>query len=167
MELGALSILHMASSGQGNSGNGGAQAGQSSQTPSRQGPGRWTYKTPTTESADALDYQEQITGQPAWRVYMIEDLEFDSFTGKELLEAKGPGYKQFLEKDGTPKPWFEHGKGLKGLLTQAERQSRLAERLMLPLIWHVAEPEFADFLRQRFRREGWNNIDVRDTPAKR
>ncbi|MFL5357258.1 Tox-REase-5 domain-containing protein [Archangium sp.] len=167
VELGALSILHMASSGQGNSGGGDAKEGQSSQTPPRPGPGRWTYKTPTTESEDALDYQEQVTGQPAWRVYLIDGMEFDSFTGKELLEAKGPGYKQFLEKDGTLKPWFEGGKGFQGLMEQARKQSRIAKTLKLPLIWHVAEPEFASFLRQRFRREGWDNIDVRDTSLKR
>lgn len=167
VELGALSILHMAGSGPGHGSGGSAKAGQSSQSPPRQGPGRWTYKTPTTESADALDYQEQITSQPAWRVYMIEDVEFDSFTGKELLEAKGPGYKRFLEEDGTPKPWFEAGKGFQGLLVQAERQSRLAERLKLPLIWHVAEPEFAGFLRKLFGSKGWKNIEIRDTASTR
>jgi restriction endonuclease fold toxin 5 of polymorphic toxin system len=163
VELGALSILHMASSGQGN-GGGGAQAGKASQTATRQGPGKWIYKTPTTESEDALDYQEQITGQPAWRVYMIEGVEFDSFTGKELLEAKGPGYKSFLQKDGTAQPWFLTSKGYKGLRDQARRQSQLAQALKLPLSWHVAEAEFASFLRDLFKKEGWTNITVHHTP---
>jgi hypothetical protein len=164
VELGALSILHMASNGLGSTGGGSAKAGTSSQTASTQGPGRWTYRKPTTESEDALDYQEQVTGQPAWRVYMAGEVEFDGFNSKELLEAKGPSYKKFLEKDGTAKPWFENGEGFKGLMDQAGRQSNLAERLKLPLVWHVAEKEFANFLRKRFKREGWDNIDVRYTP---
>jgi hypothetical protein len=36
--------------------------------------------------------------------------------------------------------------------------------LKLPVVWHVAEAEFADFLRKRFKNEGWTNIDVRYTP---
>src|SRR5690242_1569506 len=105
VELGALSILHMAGSRQGNADGGNPKAA------STQGPGKWVYKTPTTKSKDALDYQEQVTGQPAWRVYMIGEVEFDSFTGKELIEAKGRGYKSFFEKDGTPKDWYKLSKG--------------------------------------------------------
>ncbi|WNG42554.1 hypothetical protein F0U61_49095 [Archangium violaceum] len=158
VELGALSILHMAGS---------RQATKATRTAPTQGPGKWTYRTPTTESEEALDYQEQITGQPAWRVYMVGEVEFDGFNGKELQEAKGANYKNFLEKDGTAKPWFENGPGLKGLLSQAERQSQHAAQLRLPLIWHVAEVEFANFLRKRFKKEGWKNIDIRHTPPAR
>ena len=42
------------------------KAGKSTQTASSQGPGRWTYKKPTTSSKSSLDYQEQVTGRPAW-----------------------------------------------------------------------------------------------------
>jgi hypothetical protein len=147
MELGALSILHMASSGQ--------------------EPGRWVHKTPSTRSENALDYQEQVTGQPAWRVYTIGDVEFDGFTGKELLEAKGPGYKSFFEKDGTPKDWYRRSQGFEELMSQAERQSKLAERLKLPLTWHVAEAEVANALRKLFEREGWTTITVRHTAPAR
>jgi hypothetical protein len=167
VELGALSILHMSGSGQGNTGGGSANAGTASNPAPTHGPGRWTYKTPTTDSEDALDYQEQVTGQPAWRVYMIGEVEFDGFNGKELLEAKGASYKKFLEKDGTAKPWFESGKGFQGLMEQAGKQSKLAETLNLPVVWHVAEAEFANFLRKRFKREGWTNIDVRHTSPAR
>ncbi|MFL5352258.1 Tox-REase-5 domain-containing protein [Archangium sp.] len=167
VELGALSILHMASSGQGKTGGGGTQAGKASQTAAQRGPGKWIYKTPTTGSEEALDYQEQVTGQPSWRVYLIEDVEFDSFTGRELLEAKGPGYKNFLQKDGTAQPWFLNSKGFKGLREQARRQSDLARLLKQPLTWHVAEAEFADFLRALFKKEGWDNIEVVLTPPAR
>ena len=91
MDLGALSILHMAGKGRGNSGGASGKAGKDSQTAPAKGPGKWTYKKPTTESKRSLDYQEQVTGRPAWWVYMIGKLEFDGIqAGKELLEAKGP-----------------------------------------------------------------------------
>ncbi|WP_434385059.1 Tox-REase-5 domain-containing protein [Melittangium boletus] len=151
---GALSVVQMA-------------ARESGGTPSRAGPGRWVHQTPTTESAQALDYQEQVTGQPAWRVYRVGEVEFDGFTGVELLEAKGGSYKKFLEKDGTAQPWFARGKGLKGVLNQAEAQWKVSQRLGIPLVWHVAEVEFANFLRATFKQRKWNEIDVRHTPPRR
>jgi hypothetical protein len=156
-ELGTLSILHMADSRQGDS-----DAGKGRTAPA-QGPGRWIHKTPTTPSKAALDYQEQVTGQPAWRVYMIEEVEFDGFTGRALLEAKGPNYRNFFTQDGIPQPWYVLSGGYKELLTQAGRQSKLAERLKLPLIWHVADAEVVQVLRAIFEGEGWDNIDVRHT----
>jgi hypothetical protein len=156
MDLSALSILHMAGGGQ-----------SSPQMASAREPGRWTYKKPTTESKQARDYQEQVTGRPAWWVYIIGKVEFDGFNGKELLEAKGGSYKNFLTKRGTAQPWFETGEGFKGLMDQAEKQSKLAAQLKLPLVWHVAEAEFANFLRTIFESNGWTNIDVRHTQAAR
>ncbi|ATB35647.1 hypothetical protein CYFUS_001061 [Cystobacter fuscus] len=167
MDLGALSILHMAGKGPGRTSGTSGKAGKSSQTASAKGPGKWTYKKPTTESKQALDYQEQVTGRPAWYVYMIGEVEFDGFNGKELLEAKGTSYKKFLTKDGTAQPWFEAGKGFKGLMEQARKQSRLASRLKLPLVWYVAEAEFANFLREVFESDGLDNITVRHTPPAR
>ena len=166
VELGASSILHMAG-GSGYTASGRSKAGGSSHPASGRGPGKWKYKTPTTESTQALDYQEQITGQPAWRVYMIGEVEFDGFTGKELLEAKGSSYKKFLTKGGAAQPWFEAGEGFKGLMEQARRQSRIALTLNLPVVWHVAEVEFANFLRTAFKEDGWNNITVHHTPPAR
>ena len=144
-------MLHMAASRGGGNGRSG-KAGSVSQTRSTPGPGRWTYKTPTTESTRARDYQEQVTGRPAWWVYMVGEVEFDGFNGRELT------------KDGKVQPWFEGGEGFTGLMEQAGRQSKLAERLKLPLVWHVAEAEFAAFLREAFGKEGWKNIDVRHVP---
>jgi len=164
VDLGALSILHMASSSPGKSGGASGKAGKANKTAPPRGPGQWTYKKPTTESKQALDYQEQITGRPAWYVYMVGEVEFDGFNGKELLEAKGASYKNFLMKDGTAQPWFENGKGFKGLMEQARKQSRLAETLKLPLVWYVAEAEFANFLREIFESDGLDNITVRHTP---
>ncbi|HEY0094003.1 MAG TPA: Tox-REase-5 domain-containing protein, partial [Archangium sp.] len=163
LDLSALSILHMAGKGRGNTGSASGKAGQSPQSAPARGPGRWTYKTPTTESKRSLDYQEQVTGRPAWWVYMVGKLEFDGFKLGELLEAKGPGYCSFFEADGTPKPWFKASGGFTQLMEQAERQSKMAQQLGLPVSWHVADANVAKFLRQIFKKEKWNNITVHHT----
>ena len=156
---GALSVVHLAVGRPGSTGG--------SLATTSPGPGRWVHKTPTTESEAARDYQEQVTGQPAWRVYEVDGVEFDGFTGGELLEAKGPSYKHFLEKDGTAKPWFEDGPGLESLLVQADRQLRIAQKAKVPLVWHVAEAEFAHFLRKTFQSQGFKSITVRHTSPTR
>ena len=91
-------------------------------------------------------------------------MEFDGFNGQALLEAKGASYSHFLTKDGSVQPWFENGKGYKGLLAQARQQSDAARVLNLPVVWHVAELRFAEFLRALFEENGWVNISVRHTP---
>ncbi|WP_375770901.1 restriction endonuclease fold toxin 5 domain-containing protein [Archangium gephyra] len=164
MDLGALAILHMAGKGGGRSGGASGKAGKAAQTAPAKNPGRWTYKKPTTGSKRSLDYQEQVTGRPAWWVYMIGKLEFDGIKLGELLEAKGPGYCSFFEADGSPKYWFEVSGGFKQLMEQAERQSKAAQRLGLPVSWHVADANVAKFLRKIFETEGWDNITVHYTP---
>ncbi|WP_309895999.1 Tox-REase-5 domain-containing protein [Archangium sp.] len=164
VDLGALSILHMASSRQGNSGAGASgSSGQPSQSASAQGPGKWTYKKPTTESEPSLRYQEQITGRPAWYVYLVEGLEFDGFNGKHLLEAKGPGYCSFFNPDGTPKYWYVNSGKFDEMMNQAENQAKKAQLLGLPVTWHVADAQIAKHLRKIFKNRGWNNITVRHT----
>ena len=108
-----------------------------------------------------------MTGRPAWYVYMIEELEFDGFNGKTLLEAKGPGYRAFFNADGTPKYWYFQSEKFREMVEQARRQSQAAERLKLPLIWHVADAEVAKFLAQTFKERDWRNITVRHTPPSR
>ncbi|HEX8435008.1 Tox-REase-5 domain-containing protein [Archangium sp.] len=163
MDLGALSILHMAGSGPGNTGGGSGKAGKPTQTASAQGPGKWTYKKPTTSSKDSLDYQEQVTGRPAWWVYMIGKVEFDGIRGRELLEAKGPGYCSFFNADGTPKYWYTRSGKFNEMMAQARSQSEMAQHLGLPLIWHVADAKVAEFLREIFRDKEWTHIEVRHT----
>jgi hypothetical protein len=92
---------------------------------------------------------------------MVGRVEFDGFNGKELLEAKGASYNHFLKKDGTARSWFLAGEGFKGLMEQAGNQSRTARALNLPLVWYVAEAEFAKFLREIFDNNGLGDIDVR------
>ena len=163
MDVGALSVLHMASRGKGTTGGPGGKAGQPPKTAPVKGPGRWTYKKPTTESKSSLDYQEQITGRPAWWVYMIGKLEFDGFKVKELLEAKGPGYCAFFNADGSPKYWYVYSGKFKEMIEQARSQSIAAQSLGLPVTWHVADANVARFLREIFENEDLSNITVQYT----
>ncbi len=164
VDLGALSLLHMASGGQGNSGGASGPSGPPTQATSAQGPGKWTYKKPTTESERSLEYQEQITGRPAWYVYMVSPVEFDGFNGKQLLEAKGPGYCSFFNPDGTPKYWYVNSGKFTEMMEQTRKQAKKARLLGLPVIWHVADAQVAKHLRKIFRREKeLDNITVRHT----
>jgi len=164
VDLGALSILHMASGGKGSTGGGASgSSGQPSQSASVQGPGKWTYKKPTTESEPSLRYQEQITGRPAWYVYRVEGLEFDGFNGQQLLEAKGPGYCSFFNPDGTPKYWYVNSGKFDQMMDQAGKQAEMARLSGLPVTWHVADAQVAKHLREIFKDRGWKNITVRHT----
>ncbi|WP_434387748.1 Tox-REase-5 domain-containing protein [Melittangium boletus] len=149
---GALTVLHMARAPSGKTG--------------RAGPGHWTYKTPTTTSEEALAFQEQVTGRPAWWVYMVEDVEFDGFTGTVLLEAKGPGYCAFFNADGTPKYWYRNSGKFDQMMEQAKRQRDVSIQSGIPMIWHVADAKVAEFLRRLFQKYDWRSIDVRHTPPK-
>jgi hypothetical protein len=164
--LGALSIVHMEGNGPGAPGGGGNQTKRPPPVPARE-PGRWMYKKPTTRSDGALDYQEQVTGRPAWWVYMIGEVEFDGIRGAELLEAKGPGYCAFFNADGTPKYWYVNSGKFDQLMEQADTQSKLAHQLGVSLTWHVADAKVAQFLRKVFKDKEWNNITVRHTPPAR
>jgi hypothetical protein len=166
VDLGALSVLHMAGKGQGNSGGASGKAGKSTPKASPKGPGQWKYEEPTTRSKNALDYQEQITGRPAWWVYMVGLLEFDGFNGVELLEAKGPGYLRFFNPDGTPKYWYVKSGKFNQMMDQARKQSKAAEQLGFPVVWHVADAKVAEFLRKLFTREKLDNTTVHYTPAR-
>jgi Restriction endonuclease fold toxin 5 len=164
VDLGALTVLHMAGKGQGKSGGASGKAGKPSpkKAPPK-GPGQWTYKKPTNESPRSQDYQEQITGRPAWYVYMVGILEFDGFNGLELLEAKGPGYLEFFNPDGTPKSWFVRSGKFKEMMRQAGRQSKAARDLGYPVAWHVADAKVAEFLREYFKDNDLDNITVHYT----
>ena len=81
-----------------------------------------------------------------------------------LQEAKGPGYLEFFEANGTPKAWYKESGKFQELTEQAERQSRMARRVGFPVRWYVAEKEVAQFLAQYCENAGLHNIEVRHTP---
>jgi hypothetical protein len=131
----------------------------SSAQPSANGPGRWE---PAREAMEppARRYQAQIAEAPEGYVYKVQGVKFDGFTDGVLLEAKGPGYAQFLGQNVEQGGWF---KGFRDMVEQAERQFGVANGT--PVHWHFAERAVADFMRELLRNEGLGRIKVVHTPA--
>jgi hypothetical protein len=97
-------------------------------------------------------YQSYVTGlPPGWAVTLFnpvtgKDVYFDGCreTDGTMLEAKGPGYLDMLEK-GPDYPW----KGVEAkMLDQAQRQVAVAGGR--PIVWYFAEGEVADRMRELF-----------------
>ena len=101
----------------------------------------------------AREYQRRISGAPDGTAYRVDGVNFDSYVGGVLIEAKGPGYASLCRRlpDGSlaPRGWFS---GFNNVLKQAERQNRVARRHGHPVQWHVAEEDFADLLRRVIRQ---------------
>ncbi|WP_338282321.1 Tox-REase-5 domain-containing protein [Corallococcus caeni] len=134
-----------------------------------QGPGQWG---PAKESMKppARRYQEQITGHTADEAYWVGGastqaggVKFDGFKDGVLLEAKGPGYAKFFE-GLEPKEWFRNS-GAQGLVEQAERQSRMARGMGIPVRWHVAEKVAADAFRELLKNARVVGVEIVHTPA--
>jgi hypothetical protein len=106
-----------------------------------------------------LSGPRSITGLPFGKAYELNGIKFDGFTDGVLLEAKGPGYANFI-KDGKFADWWEKT-GLEKLLDQAERQTGVAQGRRIE--WHFAEEEPARLIRELFRPRGIN-IEVIVTP---
>jgi hypothetical protein len=109
-------------------------------------------------SPRAANYQSQITGNPADLVYEMNGVRFDGFDGKALLEAKGPGFANFLDKSGAFESFFN---GAKQLESQALRQLKAAKGV--PIEWHVAEPRVANAIRTLLQKSGAERIKVLNT----
>ncbi|NTX62868.1 hypothetical protein HUA74_19660 [Myxococcus sp. CA051A] len=133
------------------------------------GPGQWG---PVNESMKppARRYQEQVTGHSADDAYWVGGMstqtggvKFDGFKDGVLLEAKGPGYAKFFE-GLEPKEWFRNS-GAKGLVEQAERQSRKVRGMGIPVRWHVAEKAAADALREFFKNARVVGVEIVHTSA--
>jgi hypothetical protein len=118
------------------------------------GPGKWVQVNESM-SDRAREYQAEVTGAPKGSAYRVrrgdEEVDFDGYDPKEdlLLEAKGPGYEQFLDETLDFKTFFN---GENPLFEQARRQVRLAQGT--PIRWIVAEERFALKLREVFRNRG-------------
>jgi hypothetical protein len=111
-------------------------------------PGRWS-KTNESMSDRAARYQEQQTGKPAriWE-YKVGDVSFDGFKDGKLIEAKGPGYAQWLELGESGKLRFrQYFEGARRMMNQLEKHNLIAKR-GVPVEWRVAEPKLAEYLRQ-------------------
>jgi len=53
------------------------------------------------------------------------------------------------------------------MMAQARNQSEAARQLGLPVSWHVADANVAEFLRREFAQRKWNNIAVHATAPAR
>jgi hypothetical protein len=133
------------------------------------GPGQWaTVEERASPRAQA--YQQEITGRPFKDVYEVPSgnskVKFDGYENGQLIEAKGPGYGNFFDAKGTPKPWYE-GTGAKALEDQMANQVKAAGNR--PIVWYVAE-ENAMMGMKRIaaeRVQGGSNITfIHKPPAK-
>jgi hypothetical protein len=160
--VGALYVLHMASTGAG----GGGGNTTTPWPPPPRGPGTWGQKSESMKPP-ARKYQAQVTGAPEGWVYRVKTgsgprdyVDFDGFNGSILLEAKGPNIAKFIDANLEPLWFFE---GTDGILAQAARQLDAAGRI--PVRWAVAEKRLADYLRKLFDTNGLGRIEVVHVPA--
>ncbi|MCY1030116.1 Tox-REase-5 domain-containing protein [Corallococcus sp. BB11-1] len=120
-------------------------------------------------SERARRYQEQISGHSADEAYWMGGvgkdsggLKFDGFADGVLLEAKGPGYANKFLDNLSPRVWFQKS-GAKALVEKAQRQLARAPP-DVPIRWHVAELKTTEAIRELFRLNGVEGIDVVFTP---
>lgn len=99
--------------------------------------------------------------------YWLGGYKFDGYKNGVLIEAKGPGYKRFINKDGSFKYWFEMSGGLDEFVLQARHQSTAAKDAgNLPVEWHVADIELVEPLRSLLLDNDIMNIRVIHTSYK-
>jgi hypothetical protein len=101
----------------------------------------------------ARAYQESITGR-AGQAYRVNGVDFDGYRNGVLLEAKGPGYSNFLE-NGQWELWYT---GTERLLSQAGSQLAVANGYSIT--WYVAEQDAADAIRRLLKDNGYGAITV-------
>jgi hypothetical protein len=125
----------------------------------RSGPGEWRIVNDSMPERAAA-YQTQITGRSANENYVVSGVKFDGFSDEILLEAKGPGYAQWVE-NGRFVDFFDGKKQLHG---QALRQVEAANGK--PVVWYFAELATANAMRSLLRDERIRGIDIVYMPAK-
>jgi hypothetical protein len=109
-------------------------------------------------SERAAAYQTQITGQSG-QAYVVNGVKFDGISGNTLLDAKGPGYANFVD-NGEFQPWFS---GQQSLINQARSQIGAAGGA--PIQWHIAEGEALPALQNLFQQNGITGVQLIHTPA--
>ena len=120
------------------------------------GPGQWE-KSNEVMSGRAAEYQGRITGRPG-EVYRVNGVKFDGFRDGKLVDAKGPGYGNFV-KDGQFRKWFS---GADKLIRQARDQ--LAAAKGWGIAWYVAEEDAANTMRNLLRQNGLSGLDIIHLP---
>ncbi|WP_185233241.1 Tox-REase-5 domain-containing protein [Teredinibacter franksiae] len=120
-------------------------------------PGNWeSVNESMSDSARA--YQTQISGR-ANEAYVVNGVKFDGVTPDAYLDAKGPNYANFLNKDGEFQGWW---RGSDKLADQAVRQLDAAGDV--PIQWHFAESDAADATRTLLSERDIFGIDIMYTP---
>jgi hypothetical protein len=146
-------------------GSGSSNAGAQVQPPRSGGPGQWV-QTDESMSESARNYQAQVTGAPKGYAYRVKssdkEVDFDGFDQGVLLEAKGPGYAQWINKKLE---FFGNFQGRDQLLEQAKRQFKAAHGT--PIRWIVAEEKLAGALRKMFKETRLPIEVVQVSPAPR
>jgi hypothetical protein len=88
--------------------------------------------------------------------YVLDGLKFDARVANTLIEAKGPGYANFV-KDGKFDNFFG---GAAQIVKQARAQLTAARKAKLELEWKVAEPQAATAIKNLFKENGVEGIKV-------
>jgi hypothetical protein len=119
--------------------------------------GNW-QRVNESMSARARAYQQQITGFSG-QAYFVDNVKFDGIENGVLVDAKGPGYANFV-KNGQFRVWF---RGAANVVDQAERQLRVANGV--PIRWSFAEADAVTAIRNLFADRGITGIDIIYTPV--
>lgn len=115
-------------------------------------------------SERSLAYQEQITGLPRGFDVAMNGVRFDGCDERtgNMLEAKGPGIAWPLF--AMPQKWLRSDwAGYFDIMNQAYSQNQRSGGRTVE--WHFAEKAAADFFSEEFKRAGYSNIVVKNTPA--
>jgi len=128
-------------------------------SPTRVGgaPGEWMSATDSM-SRRAAAYQAQITGRTG-QAYVVNGVQFDGMRNNVLIDAKGPGYINFV-KNGMFQPWFT---GQDALAQQAARQVQAAGGAHIQ--WHIAEQHALPAFQSLFRQYSITGIQLIHTPV--
>ncbi|MHC2432850.1 Tox-REase-5 domain-containing protein [Bradyrhizobium sp. USDA 4451] len=108
--------------------------------------------TPVSESmsARAAAYQKQITGLDLGSAVVLNNDKFDGCRQSDgtMLEAKGPGYAQFIVASADAvQSWYQGGTSI---LEWTERQAETALAARI-LEWHFAEKLASEYYARKFR----------------
>jgi RHS repeat-associated protein len=120
--------------------------------------GKWQDVTESM-STRARAYQERVTGRSSDQAYVVQGVKFDGYRAGVLEDAKGPGYAQFVDKNGDFQPFFN---GQHALVDQARRQVAAAQGD--PIRWMVAEPTALEAMRRTLTQNGISGIDLQYKP---
>jgi RHS repeat-associated protein len=110
-------------------------------------------------SARATVYQSRVSGLMPGVGYVVGGVKFDGYIGGVLVEAKGPGFAQWVQPNGLFKPYFS---GAGEFMAQAQRQLAVAGGR--PIEWHFAEEAAANATRTLFQQNGISGINVLFSP---